>query len=117
MLAPHEDDYDSPNDLGYWRVDIEDQVCLSCRLPDRPLCAAVLKEIRSDGYLSAGVFCPVSLLQADFICNELDLTDEQALYLLHALNLLPEGAPLPERVRSAAETLTRESEAAGASGA
>ncbi|KAG2486140.1 hypothetical protein HYH03_015233 [Edaphochlamys debaryana] len=34
--------------------------------------------------------------QAAFICNELDLTDEQALYLLNALGLLPEGASLPE---------------------
>lgn len=56
--APHADEYESPNDLGFWRVDIEDQ--------------------------------------AAFICNELDLSDEQALYLLNALGLLPEGAALPD---------------------
>lgn len=56
--GPNIDEYDNPSDLGFWRVDIEDQ--------------------------------------AAFICNELDLTDEQALYLLHALGLIPEGAPLPD---------------------
>lgn len=52
------DEYDDANDMGFWRVEIEDQ--------------------------------------AAFICNELDLTDEQALYLLHALGLLPEGASLDD---------------------
>ncbi|GFR44949.1 hypothetical protein Agub_g6040 [Astrephomene gubernaculifera] len=48
------DEYEGPDDLGFWRMEIEDQ--------------------------------------AEFICNELDLTDDQALYLLNALGLLPEGA-------------------------
>ncbi|PNH12201.1 putative serine/threonine-protein kinase [Tetrabaena socialis] len=56
--GPQVDEYDGPNDLGFWRMDIEDQ--------------------------------------AAFICNDLDLSDEQALYLLHALGLLPEGASLPD---------------------
>ncbi|GLC38177.1 hypothetical protein PLESTB_001091300 [Pleodorina starrii] len=56
--GPFVDEYDDAGDMGFWKVDIEDQ--------------------------------------AAFICNELDLSDEQALYLLHALGLLPEGATLDD---------------------
>ncbi|GIL76630.1 hypothetical protein Vretimale_8856 [Volvox reticuliferus] len=56
--GPYVDEYDDAGDMGFWKVDIEDQ--------------------------------------AAFICNELDLSDEQALYLLHALGLLPEGATLED---------------------
>ncbi|GLI65433.1 hypothetical protein VaNZ11_008797 [Volvox africanus] len=56
--GPYVDEYDDASDMGFWKVDIEDQ--------------------------------------AAFICNELDLTDEQALYLLHALGLLSEGATLED---------------------